>query len=360
MTTGELVVELHDPTGPVPSGWEDWLAKSRQPAVWDWSIVGAVALDRPGVMAATVRDGDRVRGLLTGRFVGPRGRGGRPLGGLLDLDSLVSSAVPGVVLDEDEPDLLAATMAALRAALRKRYGARVAAVLARQVAAEDLPAVSSGASLIREGGPIAVFHNEYDDFDGYLADLSRSRRGSLRRVLRAFDADDQIDFAFTATGQQPGRLTVVDMQRLHEEVIDRNHTNRWLRRRLLNPALAGAQLTHPGVERLTYHRPSGELVAYSLVWNHDQAPILGGWGMVGLDRGGPRNAWFHQAALTLRWAVESGRSMVLSGQGSLKDKVDLGYRLHRQWAVLTPVGRSVVRHRRVPGSTPRSGPSHPG
>src|SRR5699024_10086912 len=110
----------------------------------------------------------------------------------------------------------------------------------------------------------------------------------------------------------------------------RNHTKWWLRRRLLAVEVARAQLEHPGVERLTYHDRSGRLLAYALTWNHDVSPILGGWGMVSRDQGGPRNAWFHQATTHIRWCIESGRSQLVAGQGSLGDKVAVGYGLQRQ------------------------------
>ncbi|MDN5895170.1 MAG: GNAT family N-acetyltransferase, partial [Nocardioides sp.] len=315
------------------------VAKTRQPATWDWPVVRSVAAGRRGVTVGIVLDGDRVCGLITGRINGPRiGRREGALASVFDVDSLVSSGHAGIVLEEPTaPQLLEETIVALRAAVRRDLGRRVTAMIVRQVLAGELPALTSQPCVVREGGAIAVFRNRFDSFDGYLASLSRKRRGDVRRIHRAFAADEEVVVAHTATGDEAGRLTVEDMQRLHAEVVARNHTRRWLPRRLLTAGVARAQLDHPGVERLTYHDRTGRLLAYALTWNHDVSPILGGWGMASRDQGGPRNAWFHQATTHIRWCIESGRPQLVGGQGSLQDKIALGCDLERQWAVLTPL-----------------------
>lgn len=346
MTFG-LDVSLHDTSAAQPPpGWAGFVAAQRLPAVWDWAVVRAVATARRSpVLAATVHDGSMVRGLVTARFVGARVRpGATPVAGVVDVDCLVSGSLPGLALDTSAgPELLGDTVAALREALRRAYGRRVRAVLFRQVSAEALPAVLRWPAIVREGGPIAVFHNRFTSFDGYLAALSRDRRSSLRRVIRKLDADPDLVVSFTGRGDPVEPLDVTSLRNLQTRTVDRHHRRWYLRRRVSHPTVLRAVLAQPTLHRLTYRDGAGRLLAYGTAWDHPERPILGAWGALGLAEGGRKHQWFHHMALYLRWCIETGRQGLLSGQASIAEKVQLGHEVQRQWAVLVPQGSAPTR-----------------
>ncbi|MFY1693727.1 hypothetical protein [Plantactinospora sp. WMMB782] len=339
MTSG-LDVALHDTSAAdPPPGWAGFVAAGQLPALWDWSVVRAVAAARrSAVLAATVHDGATARGLVTARFVGARARRDAiPVAGVVDVDCLVSGSLPGITLDDPaDPELLGATVVALRDTLRRTYGQRVRALLFRQTSAEMLPAVLGRPAVVREGGPVAVFHNRFDSFDGYLASLSRDRRGSLRRVVRRLDADPDLVVSFTGWGDPAEPLDLPTLRSLQARTVDRHHRRWYLRRRVSHPAVLRAVLDLPEVHRLTYRDTAGRLLAYGTAWDHPQRPVLGAWGALDPAQGGRKHQWFHHMAVYLRWCIETGRQGLLSGQASLPEKIQLGHEVRRQWAVLIP------------------------
>lgn len=340
MATPSLSVAWHDPASVNnPAGWQEFITAHNLHPTWDWSIVHAyAATSRPAVLAATIHDGDRTVALATARFAGPRtGRGAVPLTGVVDVDCLASSALPGVMLaDPDDPELLAEALVALRAGLRHRFGPRVRGVMFRQVGADWLPTLLRWPAVVRQGGPIGVWHNRFDDFDAYLSTLRRTRRQFLRKTMRELESDPDVRVAYTACGDQPGALTAEQVCDLVNQVIDRHHRKWWLRKRYKRPELAAAELAHPQVERLTYHDASGQLLAYVLVGDHDRMPLLGTWGAPSQEQGGRRGLWFHFQAFLIRWCIDTGREGLIAGQGTPDEKRRLGYDLQPQWAVLLP------------------------
>lgn len=340
MTTG-LTVSLYRASQPQPPpGWADFVVAQRLPAMWAWPLVNVVArVHHAAVLAATVADGQRVRGLITARFIGPRGRRGTtPVAGIVDVDCLLSASMPGLIYEEgQDPSAHGEALAALRIALRHRYGRRVAAVMLRQVSAETLPAILRWPAIVREGGPIAVFRNTFTDFDGYLGSLSSSRRKSLRRLVRQLETDPDLTIASTARGEVvTPPLRVSDIQAQHGRTVDRHHRRWWLRKRIVAAEVARAQLDHPGVDWLAYHNRAGTLLGFGTMWNHPELPYAGLGGGLDLAAGGRKDLWFHRNMRYVRWCIESGRSGFVSGQGTIDAKLSLGYELRRQWAVLVP------------------------
>lgn len=334
-----LTVSWHDPTGAAPPEWAGFVATHRLPGVWEWPIVHAAATTgRAAPLAATIHDGHRVCALVTARFPGLRaGRRAVPLSGVVDVDCLASSAMPGIALASDaDPALRGEIPPVLRDALRREYGQRVRALMFRQLGEEWLPAVLRWPAVVREGGPIAVFRNRFDDFDGYLAALSSRRRRTLRKTIRDLDGDPSLSVAFTGHGDEPGPVDVPTACRLHDRVVDRHHRHWWLRKRLLAPELARAELDHPRAHRITYYDRDGGLLGFTLVWDHPELPdvTIGGW--LPPREGGPDGLWFHMNALVVRWCIETGRAGARFGQGSIAEKRRLGYDVCRQWAVLVP------------------------
>jgi hypothetical protein len=343
--TVELTVSLWSARTPEPpAGWREFVAEQRLAALWTWPFVNlAATLNRAAVLAATVRDGRRVRALLTGRFVGPRLRPGAvPLGGVFDVDCLLSASMPGVMLESGldpaaRAEVLTATLAALRATLRQRYGRRIGAVMLRQVSAEALPAVLRWPAIVREGGPIAVFHNSFADGDAYFASLSKSRRNSLRSMERRLHADSDVVVTSTLRGEAMSPpLRAADLQLLHRRTVDRNHARWYLRRRVVHLEMAKAQLEHPDVDWIAGHSTAGALLGYESLWQHPEWPYVGLGGSLSPADGGRKDLWFHRNLHLIRWCVESGRPGLVGGQGNMQAKRSLGCTPQRQWAVLIP------------------------
>jgi hypothetical protein len=325
-----------------PAGWAEFVAEQQLPAFWAWPFVSLAArLHRSAVFAATVLDGARVRGVVTGRLVGPRARrGGIPAVGVFDVDCLLSGSMPGIMLEAglDEAgraELMTATLAAVRTALWQRYGRRVAAVMLRQVSAETLPAVLRWPAIVREGGPIAVFHNTFADVDEYLASLPRTRRQSLQRTERMLVADADVIVTSTLSGDA-ARPAATDVRALHRRTVDRNHRHWFLRRRVVDLEMAQAQLSHPAVDWIAYQSRAGVLLGFCSLWQHPEMPHASLAGSLYPDPGGRKDLWFHWSLQLIRWCIDSGRSGLVSGQGAIELKRTLGYTAQRQWAVLIP------------------------
>lgn len=331
--TGGLTVARHDArTSVPPDGWQKFVAAQGLPAYWDWAIVHAYAMDRGRVVAATILDGNAVRGLVTGRFVGPA-VAGRPLAGVVELTGLYTSADSGLVLDDES--LAGDAVDAVRHALGQDLGARLRGLLLRRVTEQRLPAMLRWPAVVREGGPIAVFHNVFTDFDAYLSVLKKKRRHFVRRTLRDIDGDRSLSIRFTGRGDPRVTLPLARVRLLGDSVVARNHRVWWLRKPFMTPALTRAALTHPGIDRFTYHQGE-ELLAYALLWRHPDMPHIGQWGAESVEASGRRDLWFHFVASTIRWCVESGRAGLVGGQGSLRAKARLGFDLTRQWTILIP------------------------
>lgn len=339
-SASDLSVSWHDPTRvDPPPGWSEFIAAHDLHPVWDWSIVHAyTTASRVKVVTATVHDGQRIRALATGRFPGPRTRrAGTPLAGVVDLDCLASSALPGLALsDPGDPELLAEVVAALRTALRRRFGRRVRGMMLRQVGEDWLPVALRWPAVVRQGGPIAVLRNRFASFDDYLASLSRGRRKSLRQLTRNLDADPDLRVSYTPRGDEPAPLTADQVCDLVNRVVDRHHHRWWLRKRYMRLELARAKLAHPRVGRLTYHDRAGRLLAYATIWDHPTMPVLGAWGAPSVAEGGRKGLWFHCESVLVRWCIDSGKAGMIAGQGNAEDKRRLGYQLQPQWTVLLP------------------------
>lgn len=332
-----LTVGLHDPhRAEAPEGWAEFIAKNRLPAVWAWPLVRAAATGgRLAVIAGTIHDGPAVAGLVTGRFGGVRtGRGRVPLAGIVDVDSLTTSSLPGLVLADDAgADARGEAVEALLIALRENYGSRVRGVMFRQVLADALPDLLRRPAIVREGGPISWFPNRFDTFDAYTRSLGR-RRWELRRVYR-IESDPDLAIASTTDGPITP-VTAPELRALVASVVDRHHHKWWLRKRYMSEAMVAAQLASPGIHLRTYRDGSGRPLAAHVVFDHADLPLSGAWGAFSVAEGGRRDLWYHSNAEVARWCIETGRKGYLGGQGSLVEKKRLGHELLRQWAVLIP------------------------
>jgi hypothetical protein len=307
----------------------------------DWSIVHLVARERGGgVITGIFRDGATVVGLATARLHGLGRR--RALLGIADVECVGAGALPGFVLadglpgtlhpdGQPSPALLAAALRAFEFALRREFGHRVPAVAYRQVYARELPVMLGGATVVREGMPVTVLRNRFDSYDGYLRSLRTSRRTDQRRLVRRIDADPEVTVHFGTPGDVA--LDVATFQRLSYEAAHRNHTHRWPALRTWSPELFAALIALPDTNVFTYTDPAGRLIAASATFDHRVAPLAGPWGALPLAerRSG---LWFDHMARLIRWAVDGGRPLLLSGKGIAHAKQALGFAVEQQWTVL--------------------------
>ncbi|GII78477.1 hypothetical protein Sru01_34590 [Sphaerisporangium rufum] len=341
-----LSIRWHDPRDArPPAGWEEFVAARRLPDLWRWAPLRAAAtVSRPAVLAATVRDGgDRadgggtVRGLVTARFPGPRaaGRGTIPLAGVVDVDHLLSPSLPGLVTDE--PAAHQEAVAALRLAVRARWGWRAGGLMFRQVAAGELPAVTRWPAVVREGGPIAVFRNTHADFDSYVRTLGRTRRQWLLRRMREIDADEGITVTRCAPGAAGRDIAPEELCALVNRTVHKHHHTRLLRKRLTRPEVAGALLAGPEARVTAYRDRAGRLLAAGMITGPGPMPVYNAWGALGPEEGGRDGLWFYDNMLKVRWCIENGFDGFLSGMGTIPAKRSLRYEMRRQWAVLLPL-----------------------
>ncbi|WP_433076786.1 hypothetical protein ACQP1P_32830 [Dactylosporangium sp. CA-052675] len=319
-----------------PPGWDDFVDKGAAHPVWRWSVVHAAAGPRRGAaVAALLRDGGEVAGLVYARLTGP----GRTLA---DVGCPGSSSMPGLVLRGGLPGaldpaggaagdgpLLAAALAAFEAALRKEHR-RVRAVAYRSVYAGELPVVAGRLSLVGRGLPVTMFTNTFEDYERYLAGLSQSRRASQRRQVKLVAREPGLESSF---GPLTGPVDLDRFNALADTTSGRHETRRWPRPRRLSHSLRSAMATVPGVLAARYER-AGQLVGLGINFDHPSVPLAGPWGALDPHEGGPRGLWFDQHARILRWAIESGRAGVIGGKGLVELKAELGYDIVPQWLVL--------------------------
>lgn len=326
--------------GAEPAGWSTFVRENRLPAFWEWQAVRSYAVGRRDVLAGVVAD-DRPRALLTGRLTGPRlGSGARAIAGIADLDCLLSASMPGVVWPEETiAEERREILETIRRDLREQTGGRARGVCLRQVGRSWLPEALTRLSVAREGGPIAELANEFDSFDAYLATLSRGRRQSVRRVLRRFESDDEVRIESGPSAGLSRPLDRAEVKQLYAHAVLRNRRGRLLKPRLLPDAVADQMLDSPQHWWLTYRdRGSGALKAFLSAWAGTSTLYGAGWGMEAVEEGGLRHAWFDANARMIRLGIEQGCSTISGGQGTSEQKADLGYRMRRQWAVLSPLG----------------------
>ncbi|MEV6928959.1 hypothetical protein AB0M46_31320 [Dactylosporangium sp. NPDC051485] len=334
----DLTVEFVDATRPEPpAGWDAFVASAAVHPVWHWPVVHATAGRRRGAaLAAMLRDGPAVTGLVYARLAGPART-------LADVSCPGSSSMPGLVLPGGLPSvldpagvggpgraLLAAAVAAFEAAVR-RERRRVRAVAYRSVFAGELPTVAGRFSLVGRGLPVTMFYNEYPSYERYLAGLSGSRRASQRRQVRLVEREPGLDSSF---GPLAGGVDVARFNALADATSRRHETRRWPRARRLSHPQRAALARVPGVLAARYARTGGELVGLGINFDHPSVPLAGPWGALDPHEGGPRGLWFDQHARILRWAIESGRAGVIGGKGLVELKCELGYEQVPQWLVL--------------------------
>jgi hypothetical protein len=333
----ELEVTFHQLDTDPPPGWAAYRKSAGLTCAWDWSLMRARAAERKTPhLALLVRDGDTPVGIGAARLAGPLLPGAwsshRLLGGVLDVDCLVTSAVPGLQVDGDAAGYEAA-LQGLRRETRRRFGHRVPAILLRQVPEHLLSTATRFPSVVLEAPPIGRHTLAYESFDAYLRTLSRSRRSEFHQLER----DPDVLVTYTGRGDPRPQLDVETALMLANEPVHRHHAKWWMPKRLTGPALLTAAANHPEVDVITYRRRTGGLLGYGLVLAGGDWPISWMAGTLPHGTGFPRGMWFHRELLYTRHWIEAGVQGYISGAGADSSKVRLGHQMVPNWSVLHPL-----------------------
>jgi hypothetical protein len=326
-----LTVDLLDARGCVaPSGWDAFVVDGRLSRNWTWPVVRAWAESGRGeTVAALVTDGAMVVGLAAFR---------RRPAGVAQVVAPGTSALPGFAIAGDrdgelgcgpvDVELCGALLQALEGAIRRRYRA-VAVVWYRQIYRNLLPAVLSEVALTHPGWPVAYFHNTFDDYDGYLASLSKSRRVDQRRLVRRIDEDPEVTVEWGPghSGQATGQFHA-----LVDETAERYRTRRFLPTPSLPRQVIDTLVGGPDSMVVRYYRDR-LLIGAGLTVDHPSNPVASVWGALEPDAGGRNGLWFDQTARVLQWVIGEGRQGIVGGKGLVDLKCKLGYRAVPQWSV---------------------------
>ncbi|GGM45358.1 hypothetical protein ACFFX1_43240 [Dactylosporangium sucinum] len=328
--SGDLEFEPFDPSAdPAPAAWADAVHDLGLHQAWAWPLVRTA----PGrCFAGILRDGDKAVGVATARVRGV----------LADVECFGTSSFTGLGLagglpaalrpDAVDPALFPAAVAAFESALRREFGRRLPFVAYRQVWSDGLPAVLRGATVVREGAPVAVLHNRFADHEAYLRSLTKSRRVDQRRLARRIDADPGLSaWVGPAAG---AAIDVEALYRLCRDTARRNHRTLWPPLRYWSSEKFAAVLSLPDVEVIRYTDADGGLVAAGVVFDHPVAPVLGPWGArpPGPDR--RSGLWFDHLDRLIRRTIAAGRPFVVAGKGQAGPKESLGFAPHPQWSVV--------------------------
>jgi hypothetical protein len=339
----DLDAESHALHDAAPPGWAAHRRAARLPCAWDWPLMQARDGDDDiPHLAFTISDAGTLVGLGAARLPGLRVAGGT-LAGVLDVDCLVSSALPGIEVGGGQEGYREALIA-LRRATRRRFGRRVSAVLLRQVPEALLSTATAFPSVVLTAPPIGRHPLDYASFDDYLATLSKSRRKEFRQI----DRDPDLVITSTVRGDPRPNLDLDATLTIAHETVRRHHSSRWLPKRLVGRGVLTAAAHHDEVDIITYERRTGGLLSYGLVLGGGTWPVSL---MAGSVRPAPdvrSGVWFPREILGAKHWIEAGVPGYLSGAGSDQAKVGLGHHMAPVWSVLHPL---------VGGDTPRFSPT---
>lgn len=332
-----LSFEVLDPrSDPEPEFWPALRARAGLRSNWCYDAIRVTALiGRAPMLLVLVRDDAEIVALASTYLSGfPLRRAsyapttGLRQYGVLDVKAPYSSAQPGwwfapalTVADRAE------VVRAYTGHLRRELGWRVWGIAWRNVRAEDLAWLRTRRALVRPGPAVAELDLPFDRPEEWLASLSRSRAGDLRRQSRRLAEDPNVsaEFGPAATVIEP-----VELARLLEEVTAK-HQRDASRRVHVSVAWLEAMFAAPDTWVLAYRDHAGCALAALLFLDHPQCPSIYAWGA----RPGVRNLYFDMYVRSVRQALADGRQRLAVGAGMTELKADLGATVVTEHVVLT-------------------------
>jgi hypothetical protein len=342
-------VEFYDPRhDPEPGFWEPWRRAAGLWANWGWApmragswhsrdpLLVAVLRRRGGPHGSTESGQAHVAGVVCAAVRGavPRARfcpaRRFPRAGYLHVIAPQNAAQAGWHLDTDSPGERAAMFRVYVRAARRRLGPAVAAVLWRQVGADDVKALPHR-MLVRPTWPFCSIDTPFRDRAEWLATLRKGRRRELQRLARVLERDE--DLVVTG-GLGRGVVTPAEVTRVARFNFDRYPTARadrstGLRAYAWNKAL----LDRDDVGAIAYRDRGGRLLGVGLILEHPTRPYLMSWGAEPIGDGGRPHLYFDLYCRMIDRATAAGAEAVMLGKGVADIKADLGAQVSPQFAV---------------------------
>ena len=346
-----LAVDLLDPRhDPAPPDYEAFVTQQDLPAFWDYKLLRVSSWHSwSPILLGAVRDGGELVGLVCSVWMMPlRGRfapaHGGPVPRVLDVRMPGNGFMPSwhFVPGLPEGDRAAMMRAFERVAMR-RLGPTCLGVVYRQAWASDLPVLHNGSGWsgrlgrpgwrpVRRTAGAAVLECRWSSYAGWLAALSRSRRGDLRRQVRRVREDPELTIRFDFGRGDIDAEAVARLIRDQDRRLRGGHVTRaWA------PATYRRMLAaRKDVAMLTYEDPAGRLLACGTLLAGASSALIGWWGSVPVAEGGRRHLLFDMYCRFVEWAIDHGCTSVNTGRGALTVKAELGFREVPMYAVVAP------------------------
>ena len=292
--------ELLDPAvETVPSAWARFVASRRLGPAWDAAALAALAPRHRGLLLGLVEHD----GLTAAAFCGrPRGPSAGPA--VFECKLPPMGSTPGFAFASglDRAGRRAA-VAAFERALFRRLGWRCLGVAYRQVGQGELDACDGPGRPRISTDPVAVLENRWATMDEYLAGLSHRRRGRLRSMQRALDADPdlQIGVGAQVDAGAASRLAFLTEQRHRRGRLDAPGEP-------VPAAYFDALAGRDGVLYLTYRDADGRLLAFALAFDDGRWLDATMWGSLDPHADGRKNLLFDHYLRLIALAVERGRT----------------------------------------------------
>jgi hypothetical protein len=182
--------------------------------------------------------------------------------------------------------------------------------------------------------PVAIL-DAPSSTDAWLRGLSRSRRHDLRRIHRALERDDDLAVRFGPVGVVVTPEELAGMARLNFDKYEGRAADRHDGPR--SPQWQRPFAGRDDVTVVAYRDGAGRLLAAGTVLEHSAWPIWMTWGALPLDAGGRRHLYFDVCHRLVERVVERQAKGIVLGKGMIALKTDIGARVVRQYAALTPL-----------------------
>ncbi len=307
-------------------GWTDFVRDEHLVALWDHDLLQLTALSPTPwcpTFTATVRHRDDVVAMFVGSY-----RGVRPQHAPSRVEPvLVDMRMPG---QGHEPswalrhDLTAAqrrdVMREFERGMIQSLGRhRLVGISYRNVTDEGMPDLRrTGAVTTRAQGQGTVMPLP-PTFEEWLANLSKKRRKSLRRLAPMIEDQARVEFGNGRTDVDP--QAVAD---LLVSMIERNAPLRVDPRPHMPAEYFRALMARDDVRTISYH-VDDRLVAVGTLLEHPRHPWGSYWAMVHPRDGGVPHLYFDHFQRYAQHAIAAGAETLSSGRGFVDDKVSMGF-----------------------------------
>jgi uncharacterized protein len=320
---GPTTIELFDPrVDPEPPEWAAYQRTHGLSPQWTYELVGAASREaRSPSVLAMLREDAEVTGVFSAVVSGAvplrRRPGAYPRAGIVDV-RLPGSRNTAWHLADPAPE----RFRAFERAAYRRFGPGIRGVLYRAVPDDQVDAVGGRGRVVRPSTPATRMELPWASLDEWLATRSRSRRQDLRRITRKLrkDPDLRIEFGFRRTDLDPAEVT--RLVRRHQKRLAGRFGARW--QQLAVPYVARL-LDRDDVGLATYHDANGRLLAFGMLLDNGDWPVIHWWAALAPEEGGRLNLYFDHYVRFLEWCIANGRRGVDGGRGLANVKASLGF-----------------------------------